>query len=64
MDENIQQKIQAMYKKTQKIIFDKIGNPKDKQPFRFMHCCFHLNDHPPWFYRDPTKELQNTPNKL
>ena len=37
-ESDIQQKAQMMYKETQKTIFDKAINLKDKQPFRFMHC--------------------------
>ena len=52
-----------MYKEAQKTIFDQIGNPKNKQPFRFMHCWLYLNDYPQWFYRDPARGVQNTHNK-
>ena len=52
-----------MYKEAQKTIFDKAGNPKDKQAFRFMHCWLYLKDYPQWFYRDPARGVQNTPNK-
>jgi hypothetical protein len=52
-----------MYKEAQKTIFDKAGNPKDKQPFRFMHCWLYLKDYPQWFYIDPARGVQNTPNK-
>ena len=38
-------------------------NPKDKQPFRFMHCWLYLKDYPQWFSRDPTRGVKNTPNK-
>ena len=60
---DIQQKTQVMYKEAQKTIFDNAGNLRDKQPFRFMHCWLYLKDNLQWFYRDPARGVQNSPNK-
>ena len=59
----MQQKTQVMYKEVQKAIFDKAENPKDKQPFRIMHCWLYLKVCSQQFYRVFAKGLQNTSNK-
>jgi hypothetical protein len=53
----------SVVQRSAKAIFDKAGNPKDNQPFRFMHCWLYLNDYAQWFYRDPARGVQNTHNK-
>ena len=35
-----------MQKGAQKAIIDKVGNRKDKQAFRFMHCWLYLKAYP------------------
>lgn len=52
-----------MFKEFHKTIFDKIGNPKDKQSYRFIHYWLNLKVYVQWFYRVDAKGLQNTPNK-
>lgn len=51
-----------MFKEFHKTIFDKIGNPKDKKSFRFMHCWLNLKAYLQCFI-DNAKGLQNTANK-
>lgn len=51
-----------MYKEAQKVVLDKVGIPKENQPFKFMHCYFYLRDLSQWWYREPFRGEQ-TPSK-
>lgn len=36
--DDIQRKTRVLFKEAKKVVVNKVKNPKDKQPFRFMHC--------------------------